>query len=112
MSSEEPSSVNTKSSLSKGHIMTIYYECGFPAELVPVEFIGWERSPLHHLTGCINAVVRLKRKPMAVSYYKGEVLHVPSYRVVEKAGIRNYNQLVRPAALPPVGDANLLPARW
>lgn len=90
--------------------MTIYYECGFPAELVPVEFIGWAKSPLHRLTNCVNAVVKLKRKPRASYYNCGEVLHVPAHSIVEKVGFKNYHQRVRGAELPAIDYANLLPA--
>lgn len=89
---------------------TIYYEAGLPASLIPVQFIGWAKSPGHELTGCFNAVIRLKRSHGA--YQKGEVLHVPTWSVVEKAGRRDYFQLVRTAALPAIDPANLIPARY
>lgn len=89
---------------------TIYYEAGIPATLIPCKFIGWAKSPAHELTGCINAVIRLKRSHGA--YRTGEVLHVPARSVVVKAGRRDYHQLVRSAPLPDVDRANLIPARW
>lgn len=88
---------------------TIYYEAGLPATLIPVQFMGWAKTPGHELTGCFNAVIRLKRTHGA--YIKGEVLHVSSRSVVVKAGRRDYHQLVRPAALPPIDPAKLLPTR-
>lgn len=88
---------------------TIYYEAGLPATLIPVRFVGWAKSPAHDVTGCLNAVVQLKRAQG--TYQRGEILHVPAGSVVQKAGQRNYFQLVRPASLPAVDPANLLPAR-
>ena len=87
--------------------MTIYYEYGFPAELVPVEFIGWAEAPLRG-NGFVNAVVRLKRKPISGIYKCGDVLHVPAYSIVEKAGSANYHQLVRRAELPAIDYNNLI----
>lgn len=89
---------------------TIYYEAGLPATLIPVRFVGWAKSPAHDVTGCLNAVVQLKRTHQG-AYQCGEILHVPAGSVVQKAGRRNYFQLVRPATLPAVDPANLLPAR-
>lgn len=37
--------------------------------------------------------------------------HVPRWAVVNKAGRRDYRQLVRAAALPPIDPANLIKAR-
>ena len=88
---------------------TIYYEAGLPATLIPVQFIGWAKSPAHDVTGCFNAVICLKRSHGA--YRAGEVLHVPRGSVVVKAFRRDYFQYVRPAPLPPIDPANLLPAR-
>lgn len=88
---------------------TIYFEAGLPATLIPVQFMGWARTPAHDVTGCHNAVVRLKRS--APGYPRGEVLHVPARAVVVKAGRRNYHQLVRPAPLPAVDPATVIPAR-
>ena len=91
--------------------MTIYYECGIPAELVPVKFLGWAQTPIG-LPGRYNAVIEIKRKPKFTSYERGEVLHVPPWSVVEKAGTRCGFQRVRPAALPPVVENLLFKARW
>jgi hypothetical protein len=91
-------------------MMTIYYESGLPARLIPVQFIGWAKSPMHDVTGCVNAVVRVKRELLPY-YPRGEVLHVPARCVVEKAGRRDYHQLVRPAQLPPVDRNDLMEAR-
>lgn len=88
---------------------TIYYEAGLPATLVPCAFIGWAKTPGHELTGCFNAVVRLKRA--APGYQKGEILHVPARAVVIKAGRRNYHQLVKAAPLPPVDPATVMQSR-
>lgn len=88
---------------------TIYFEAGLPATLIPVQFIGWARSPAHDVTCCHNAVIRLKRA--APGYPLGEVLHVPARAVVVKAGRRDYCQLVRPAPLPPVDPATVMNAR-
>lgn len=88
---------------------TIYYEAGLPARLVPVAFVGWAKTPIHDVTGCFNAVVRLKR---AIHGYPcGTVLHVPAWCVVNKAGRRDYKQLVRRAALPPVDPSKLIDSR-
>lgn len=91
-------------------MQTIYVECGFPATLVPVSFIGWAKTPTHDVTGRFNAVVKLKRTKGA--YQLGEVLHVPPYSVVHKAGRKNYHQLVKPAKLPPVDLVGLIPSRF
>lgn len=88
---------------------TIYYEAGIPASLIPVQFLGWAKTPAHELTGCFNAVIRLKRSRGA--YQCGEVLHVPARSVVIKAGRRDYFTRVRAAALPPIDPNNLIPAR-
>lgn len=90
--------------------MTIYYECGIPAVLIPVQFLGWAKTPGHSATGLHNAVVRLRRS--GGGYRTGEVLHVPASSVVEKAGRRDHRQLVRPAFLPAVDPAFVLPSRW
>lgn len=88
---------------------TIYYEFGIPATLIPVKFIGWAKSPIHEITGCFNAVVRLKR---ATKYYPaGEILHLPARSIVVKAGRRDYFQLVRQAPLPTIDLNNLIAAR-
>lgn len=88
---------------------TIYYEAGLPATLIPVQFIGWSKSPIHEVTGAFNAVIKLKRTHGA--YKRGEVLHVPHRSVVVKAGQRNYFQLVRTAQLPAIDPENLIPSR-
>lgn len=90
---------------------TIYFEAGLPATLIPVQFMGWAKTPGHDVTGCHNAVIRLKRA--APGYPLGEVLHVPARAVVVvvKAGRRNYCQLVRPAPLPPVDPAKVMNSR-
>ena len=88
---------------------TIYYEAGLPATLIPCQFVGWAKTPGHELTGCFNAVVRLRRA--APGYQRGEVLHVPSRAVVIKAGRRNYHQMVKAAPLPPVDTVTTMPAR-
>lgn len=88
---------------------TIYYEAGLPATLIPVKFLGWAKSPAHELTGCFNAVIRLKRTRGA--YQCGEVLHVAPWAVVVKAGRRDYFTRVRAAALPAIDPNNLIPAR-
>lgn len=88
---------------------TIYFEAGLPATLIPVQFMGWAKTPAHDVTGLLNAVVRLKRA--APGYPLGEVLHVPARAVVVKAGRRDYCQLVQSAQLPPVDPAKIIPAR-
>lgn len=88
---------------------TIYYEAGLPATLIPVQFIGWAKTPLHDITGLFDAVVRLKRSSGA--YKRGEVLHVPPDRVVEKTGQRDYFIRVRQAKLPARDDSKLIPSR-
>lgn len=91
--------------------MTIYYETARHG-LIACQFIGWAPSPCHDVTGQYNVVIRLKRGGLTGSgYYRGDVLHVPRSFVVEKAGRRDYHQLVRSAALPQVTDSNLIPAR-
>ena len=92
--------------------MTLYYECGIPAELVPVKFLGWAPTPLHDATGAYNVVIKLKRKPKFTDYAKGEVLHVPAWSVVEKAGTCGGHQRVRPARLPAVNESQLFKSRW
>ena len=89
---------------------TIYYEAGTPAYLIPCQFLGWAKTPAHDVTGCFNAVVKLKRSRGA--YHAGEVLHVPSWSVVTKSHVRDYHQYVRQAELPPRTEANTLPCRW
>lgn len=84
---------------------TIYFEAGLPATLIPVQFMGWARD----VTGCHNVVIRLERA--APGYTRGEVLHVPAYAVVVKAGRRDYHQLVRPAPLPPVDVSDSMQSR-
>lgn len=91
--------------------MTIYYECGIPRELVPVEFLGWAVTP-SGLPDMYNAVIRLKRKPKHNSYSKGEILYIPAWSVVEKAGIRGGFQRVRPAKLPAINKDKLIKARY
>ena len=88
---------------------TIYFEAGLPARLVPVAFVGWAKTPIHDVTGCFNAVVRLKRATQG--YPCGTVLHVPAWSVVHKAGRRDYKQLVKPAVLPPVDPLKLIDSR-
>lgn len=88
---------------------TIYYEAGLPATLIPVEFIGWAKTPGHEITGCFNAVVKLKRS--APGYERGETLHVPPRAVVIKAGRRDYRQMVQPASLPTRTKENTIEAR-
>lgn len=88
---------------------TIYYEAGIPATLIQVQFIAWARTPAHDVTGCFNAVVKLKRA--APGYQRGEVLHVPAWHVVVKAGRSDYCQLVRQAELPTRTEANTISAR-
>lgn len=90
---------------------TIYYECGIPATLIPVEFIGWSKTPAHDVTGQYNAVIRLK-KSHGSCYQKGEVLHLPSRCIVEKAGKSDYFIMVRQAALPDIDKENLIPCQW
>jgi len=89
--------------------MTMYYEAGLPASLIPVTFIGWAPTPAHDLTGLYNAVVRLKRTHG--TYRAGETLHVPARSVVVKAGVRDGFIRVREASLPARTDANTLKAR-
>lgn len=91
--------------------LTLYYEAGIPATLLPVAFIGWAKTPGHDVTGQFNAVIRLKRGTKLGAYKTGEVLHVPAWSVVNKSGRRDYHQLVRAAALPPIDPANLIKAR-
>lgn len=88
---------------------TIYYECGLPACLVPVAFVGWAKTPIHDVTGCFNAVVRLKRA--CALYPRGTLLHVPAWSVVNKAGRRDYKQLVRRAPLPQIDHSKLIDSR-
>ncbi len=88
---------------------TIYYEAGLPATLIPVAFVAWAKTPAHEVTGCFNAVIRLKRSHGA--YRAGEVLHVAPHMVVEKAGVRDYFIRVRNAKLPERTDTNTIPAR-
>lgn len=85
---------------------TIYAECGLPASLVPVQFLGWIPSPVHDITGLYNAVVRLKRS--APGYTKGETLRLPARSIVHKAGVRNGFVMVRQAELPARTDENTL----
>jgi len=87
--------------------MTMYYEAGLPASLIPVTFIGW--APTDPLIGTHYAVIRLKRTHGA--YRAGETLHVPARSVVVKAGVRDYQTIVREASLPARTDANTLKAR-
>jgi hypothetical protein len=89
--------------------MTIYYEAGIPATLIPVQVLGWVPTPAHDLTGLYNVVIRVKRTTTAHS--AGEVLHVPARAVVVKAGIRDSHMRVRQAPLPARTDANTLQAR-
>lgn len=88
--------------------MTIYYDTF--AGLIPVQFIGWAKSPIHDTTGCFNAVVRLKASKGG--YQRGEVLHLPAWSIVVKDCVRNYQQRVRPAQLPAIDPDKLLPARF
>lgn len=88
---------------------TIYYECGITARLTPVKFIGWAKTPAHHITGGFNAVVKTKRA--TPEYELGTIFHVPSRAIVNKAGRRDYFQLVRKAVLPEIDTKNLIPAR-
>ena len=69
---------------------TIYYEAGIPARLIPVQFLGYAETP---------------------GYQSGEVLHVPARSIVEKAGRRDYFQLVRAASLPSRTAENTRKAR-
>lgn len=89
--------------------MTMYYEAGLPASLIPVQFVGWAPTQAHEFTGMWNAVIRLKRTHGA--YKAGETLHVPARAVVVKAGTRDYHTLVRQAVLPARSEANTLNAR-
>lgn len=89
---------------------TIYYEAGLPASLIPVQFMGWAKTPAHEVTKQWNAVVKLKRTRGA--YRAGDVLHVPARSVVMRAGRRDYHTHVRPAQLPGRTEANTLPCRW
>lgn len=89
--------------------MTIYFETGADAQLIPVQVLGWAPTPAHDLTGLYNVVIRLKRAHS--NYHVGEVLHVPARAVVVKAGIRDYHMRVRQAPLPARTDANTLQAR-
>lgn len=89
--------------------MTIYYEAGIPASLIPCTFIGWAPTPAHDLTGVYDAVIRLKRTRGA--YHAGETLHVPAWSIVVRAGVRDHHIRVRPADLPKRTDANTLNAR-
>jgi hypothetical protein len=89
--------------------MTMYYEAGIPASLIPCTFVGWAPTPATEFTGLHNAVIRLKRTHG--THHSGEVLHVPPQAVVVKAGRRDYHQLVRSATLPTRTDANTLNSR-
>lgn len=88
--------------------MTIYYETARDG-LIPCEFLGYAKSPAHAATGCYNVVIRMKRTKG--SYQCGEILHTPAWTVVEKAGMSDYYQLVRTAALPARTDENTRAAR-
>lgn len=87
--------------------MTIYYEAGFPASLIPATFIGW--APADALIGTHYAVIRLKRTKGV--YRAGETLHVPAREVVVKVGVRDGFIRVRGASLPARTDANTLNPR-
>jgi hypothetical protein len=87
--------------------MTMYYEAGLPASLIPVTFIGWAAAD--PLIGTHYAVVRLKRTHGA--YRAGETLHVSPRCVVVKAGVRDGFIRVREASLPARTDANTLNPR-
>ena len=87
---------------------TIYYNALLNG-LIPVQFLGYAKTPCHDVTGCFNVVVRLKRSRGA--YRTGEVLHLPHSLVVEKAGRRDYQTRVRTANLPARTDANTRGAR-
>lgn len=89
--------------------MTLYYEAGIPASLIPVQFIGWAPTPAHDITGLYNAVVRLKRTRGA--YKAGEILHLPPWAIVVRAGVTHHRIRVRQADLPERTDANTLNAR-
>lgn len=73
---------------------TIYYETARQG-LVPVRFVGWTETPLG--LG-YNATVKVKRTKAGLEC--GEVLRVPSWSIVTKAGVKNYHQMVKPAVLP------------
>lgn len=88
---------------------TIYYEAGLTASLIPVQFLGYAKTPAHDVTGCFNVVVRLKRSNGA--YTRGDILHLPAWCIVEKAGRRDYKQLVRLATLPARTTNNTVEAR-
>lgn len=86
--------------------MTIYYEAGIPASLIPVQFIGWAPSPHHDLTGHYEVVVRVRRT--RGSHKAGDTLHLPLHSVVVKSGTRDGFIRVRAAPLPKRTDANTL----
>lgn len=89
----------------------IYYETARHG-LIRCGFIGWAKSPAHEVTGCFNAVIKLREEVKGCGYHKGEILHVPAWHVVEKAGVRGYHQYVRKAKLPEIKTDELLPSRW
>lgn len=89
---------------------TIYYECGIPGRLIPVQFLGYAEAPMHHITGLYNVVIKLKRA-VPGSYSPGDVLHVPTRAVVRKAGVQYGIQRVAPAMLPPRTEENTTKAR-
>lgn len=88
--------------------MTIYYETARDG-LIPCEFLGYAKSPAHPVTRCYNVVIRLKRTKGG--YQCGEILHLPTWVIVEKAGRRDYRQLVRTATLPTRTGENTRDAR-
>lgn len=82
---------------------TIYYETARQG-LVPVQFLGWTETPL----GLdYNATVKARRTKAGIEC--GEVLRVPAWSIVTKAGFRGYFQMVKPALLPARTAENTLP---
>lgn len=83
---------------------TIYIET-MRCALVPVKFIGYCLTPLE--LG-YNVVVQVKRAHPC--YDVGEVLRLTPRSIVEKAGRKDYMQLIKPATLPPRTPENTLPS--
>lgn len=83
--------------------MTIYFD-SFVGP-IPCQFIGWAKTPAFETTARFNAVIKLKRS--SGLYKAGEVMHLPSWAIVEKVKTKCV-----PVKLPPVDPDNLIPSRW
>lgn len=87
---------------------TMYYQTIF-GELIPVKFLGWSKTLTHADTRLYNAVIQFKRD--GGCYEKGEVIHTPSWSVLNKTRRIRGRQLVCNAKLPPVDPDNLIATR-